>query len=162
MEAMIHIRKHSGVYTLELEQELPVSLNEAWEFFSSPANLEKITPGHMKFEITSGKPDLMYAGQIISYRVSPFPGITTNWVTEITQVQSPVYFVDEQCLGPYAMWHHEHRFEKTNNGTRMTDKITYKLPLGFIGHLAHTLFVGKQLRNIFEYRYQMLQVFFPA
>ncbi|MGD9929745.1 MAG: SRPBCC family protein [Mangrovibacterium sp.] len=157
---MITIRKHSGIYTLELKQELPVSIEEAWEFFSNPANLAKITPGHMGFRITSGDHVTMYPGQIISYRVSPFPGFSTNWVTEITHVESMKYFVDEQRFGPYRMWHHEHRFEKSNGGIIMTDKVTYKLPFAVLGHLAYFLFVRKQLRRIFEYRYQMLSLFF--
>lgn len=157
---MITIRKHSGIYTLELKQELPVSIEEAWEFFSNPANLAKITPGHMGFRITSGDHATMYPGQIISYRVSPFPGFSTNWVTEITQVEPLKYFIDEQRFGPYRMWHHEHRFEKSIGGIIMTDKVTYKLPFAVLGQFAHFLFVRKQLRRIFEYRYQMLNLFF--
>jgi len=93
---MISIKSHSGIYTLEVKKFVNTSLAEAWEFFSSPANLSKITPPQMGFIITSGKPAKMYPGQIISYKVSPFPGFTTNWVTEITQVQEKRFFVDEQ------------------------------------------------------------------
>lgn len=105
---MTTIKKHAGIYTLQTKLELPISLNTAWEFFSNPGNLEKITPKGMQFKISSGSYKPMYAGQIITYRVSPFPGFKTNWVTEITQVETGHFFVDEQRFGPYAMWHHEH------------------------------------------------------
>ncbi|WP_321286657.1 SRPBCC family protein [uncultured Sunxiuqinia sp.] len=150
------IKKHAGIYTLNAEQKLPISLNDAWEFFSNPENLEKITPPSMDFKITSGETAPMYPGQIITYRVSPFPGYKTNWVTEITQVQEKHFFIDEQRFGPYKMWHHEHLFQEIADGTLMTDKVSYKLPLGVLGHLAHQLFVKGQLEHIFAHRYNYL------
>ena len=149
---MISFQSHSGIYTLEVKQFLNISLNEAWHFFSSPGNLSKITPEHMGFIITSGTPEKMYPGQIITYKVSPFPGIKTNWVTEITHVDEEKFFVDEQRFGPYRMWHHEHHFEVQGKGVLMTDRVSYKLPLGFLGRIAHLLFVKNQLKQIFEYR----------
>jgi ligand-binding SRPBCC domain-containing protein len=149
---MISIKSHSGIYTLEVKQFVKTSITEAWEFFSSPGNLSKITPPQMGFIITSGEPEKMYPGQIISYKVSPFTGFTTNWVTEITQVQENQFFVDEQRFGPYRMWHHEHHFEVQGEGVLMTDRVSYKLPLGFFGRMAHGLFVKTQLKQIFEYR----------
>jgi ligand-binding SRPBCC domain-containing protein len=106
----------------------------------------------MGFKITSGTPTKMYSGQIITYKVSPFPGVKTNWVTEITHVSAGSFFVDEQRFGPYRMWHHEHHFEVQNDGVLMTDRVSYKLPLGFLGRIAHLLFVKNQLKQIFEYR----------
>lgn len=154
---MIEFRSHSGIYTLRVSQWLNISMNEAWEFFSSPGNLAKITPPHMGFVITSGNPAKMFAGQIITYKVSPFPGIKTNWVTEITHVDEQQYFVDEQRFGPYSMWHHEHHFEIQDNGILMTDRVSYKLPFGFLGKIAHWLFVKKQLQQIFDYREEVLK-----
>lgn len=154
---MITFKSHSGIYTLEVKQILNISLVEAWKFFSSPANLSKITPPHMGFIITSGTPAKMYPGQIISYKVSPFPGFKTNWVTEITQVTNQCFFVDEQRFGPYQMWHHEHRFEVHENGVLMTDRVTYKLPFGIFGRIAHALFVKEQLKQIFSYRIAVLE-----
>lgn len=154
---MISFSKHSGIYTLKVMQQLPMGLPEAWDFFSSPVNLEKITPPHMGFKITSERPDKMYPGQIISYKVSPLPGITTNWVTEITHVKDQEFFVDEQRFGPYAMWHHEHHFVEKDGGVFMTDKVSYKIPFGFLGHIAQNLLVKKQLRGIFEYRIKALE-----
>ena len=159
---MIKFKKHSGIYTLEAEQHLSISVDDAWAFFSSPKNLMKITPEHMNFRITSGEPAKAYEGQIITYKVSPVPFISVNWVTEITSVVDGVRFVDEQRFGPYTMWHHEHSFEKTDQGVLMKDKVSYKLPLGILGHLAHGLFVKGQLKGIFDYRTQVLKELFPS
>ncbi|MBR9998606.1 MAG: SRPBCC family protein [Cyclobacteriaceae bacterium] len=158
---MIHFSTHSGIHTLLVRQKLPVSLEEAWEFFATPGNLAKITPQHMGFAITSApEQNKMFPGQIITYKVYPFKGISTNWVTEITHVIDRIYFVDEQRFGPYAMWHHEHRFRKVDEGVEMTDRVTYKLPLGFLGRIMEKNLVRKQLRTIFEYRYRILAEFF--
>ena len=157
---MVSIKSHSGIYTLEAEQQLPMSLEEAWEFFSSPENLVKITPDHMNFRITSGQPKKMHTGQIISYKVSPFPGINSNWVTEITHVDYLNFFVDEQRYGPYSMWHHEHIFEANESGVLMRDKVSYKLPLGLLGRLMHPIMVKKKLMQIFQYRFKVLDEMF--
>ena len=157
---MVEIKKHSGIYTLTVMQQLPIKLSEAWGFFSSPENLTKITPAHMGFEITSGEPGRMYAGQIISYKVAPVPWMKTNWVTEITHVDEGKFFVDEQRFGPYSMWHHEHHFAENRNGVLMTDKVTYKIPFGFLGTIAQHLFVKRQLKGIFEYRVKVLDEMF--
>ncbi|MFK7954102.1 MAG: hypothetical protein AB8B73_14735 [Ekhidna sp.] len=157
---MIAFSKHSGIYTLRVMQKLPIGLADAWNFFSSPTNLEKITPKHMGFSITSGVPDDMYAGQLISYKVSPLPGIKTNWITEITHVERHKFFVDEQRFGPYSMWHHEHHFEELADGIMMVDKVSYKIPFGLFGHMAQALFVKKQLREIFEFRKMSLEEMF--
>jgi ligand-binding SRPBCC domain-containing protein len=114
----------------------------------------------MDFQITSGKPQKMYRGQMITYKVSPFPGIRANWVTEITQVSEGHYFVDEQRFGPYRMWHHEHHFEIGDEGILMRDRVSYKLPLGIVGRLAHFLLIKKQLAQIFTFREKFLNKLF--
>ena len=158
---MIKFKKHSGIYTLYTTQQLNVNLDTAWDFFSSPQNLEKITPKHMGFNITSKVDKKAYAGQIITYKVGILPGIKSNWVTEITQVKDKLFFIDEQRFGPYAMWHHEHWFEELPNGkTLMKDKISYKIPFGVLGYLAQVLFIKKQLTQIFTYRYKILEEIF--
>ena len=157
---MLKFTKHSGVYSLEVAQDFPIKQEEAWAFLSDPANLEKITPPHMKFTITSKVDAKMYAGQLITYKVAIMSGFKTNWVTEITHVNAPFYFVDEQRFGPYSMWHHEHRIIQEKDGIRMLDKVTYKIPLGILGNLAHALFIKKQLREIFNYRFQALSNMF--
>lgn len=158
---MIRFSKHSGIYTLSTEQTLSVPLQKAWGFFSSPKNLMKITPPHMGFKITSDVDKDAYAGQIISYKVGILPMVTSNWVTEITEVKDKTFFIDEQRFGPYKMWHHEHWFEELSNGkTLMKDKITYKIPFGFLGHIAQSFFIKKQLQKIFEYRFKTLDKLF--
>ncbi len=140
------------LYQLHSKQILPISQQEAWAFLSSPANLQKITPDHMGFNILSGADRPMFAGQIIQYKVSPFPGIKTKWVTEITHVKEGEYFVDEQRFGPYALWHHKHFLKKNDVGVEMEDIIDYKIPFGILGQLAHPILVKKQLKQIFKYR----------
>jgi ligand-binding SRPBCC domain-containing protein len=142
-------------------QVLPISLKDAWDFFSAPHNLPSITPPYMDFRI-SGNSGLqkMYAGQIIRYRVSILPYIRIFWVSEITHVSEPFFFVDEQRFGPYRWWHHQHIFREVNGGIEMTDEVNYALPLGPLGQFAHWLFVRRQLNSIFDYRFQILQNFF--
>jgi ligand-binding SRPBCC domain-containing protein len=141
-------------YILKTEQAIPISLDMAWDFFSSPLNLAKITPDDMKFVVTSDytAETKMYAGMIITYIISPLLGIQMNWMTEITHVAEKQYFVDEQRFGPYALWHHEHHFEAIKGGVKMTDVLTYGIPYGIIGQLSNTLFVGKKVQDIFTYR----------
>ncbi len=154
---MIKYKQHSGVFTLKTVHELPISLSEAWEFFSNPANLPLITPPQMRFEITSEKETTeIFAGQIITYKVTPIAGIRTNWVTEITQVKEKQYFIDEQRFGPYAMWHHMHRFEETSSGVQMTDEITYKVPGWFAGRIVNALVIKHKLIGLFNFRRKKL------
>jgi ligand-binding SRPBCC domain-containing protein len=155
---MIDIKRHSGIYTLKVKQNLPLTKNEAWRFLSDPGNLQKITPNHMGFQITSNNvTDSMYPGQIITYKVSPFNGIKMNWVTEITYVKEGEYFVDEQRFGPYKMWHHEHFIQEVNNRVEMTDLVSYKIPFGVLGWLLHKLVIKRKLYQIFKHRFNTLR-----
>lgn len=149
------------IYTIKRTQFLPISLKEAWEFFSTPRNLSKITPAEMGFHIlyVSGG-EKTYAGQIIRYKVQVFPGIKMHWVTEITHVIEPVYFVDEQRFGPYALWHHQHHFKEVPGGVEMTDEVNYGIPLGVVGRIANALFVGREVNRIFDYRFKVLEEYF--
>lgn len=140
------------LYQLYARQAFPISMKEAWDFLSSPGNLAVITPDHMGFEILSGADKDMFPGQIIQYRVSPFKGVNTHWVTEITHVKDGEYFVDEQRFGPYALWHHKHFIAACEEGVIMEDIIDYKLPFGFLGRMVHPFLVKRQLEKIFEYR----------
>lgn len=144
------------LYQLHAIQSIPVSQQVAWDFLSNPANLANITPDDMGFTILSGADRPMFAGQIIQYKVKPFPFYSTKWVTEITHVQEGEYFVDEQRYGPYALWHHKHFIKAIDGGVEMEDIIDYKLPLGILGQLAHPLLVKKQLEQIFAFREQKL------
>jgi ligand-binding SRPBCC domain-containing protein len=150
-----------NVYNLKRIQQLPISMEEAWEFFSSPRNLGKITPPHMGFDILylSGEGP-MYPGQIIRYQISVLPGIKVHWVTEITHVAEPRFFVDEQRFGPYALWHHQHHFREIAGGIEMVDEVNYAIPWGILGRIAHALFVERQVNAIFDYRFRVLEEIF--
>lgn len=140
-------------YQFQKQQKVNTTLTEIWEFISSPVNLKEITPDYMGFDITSKNlPTKMYPGMIISYQVSPLLGIKTNWVTEITQVIEKKYFVDEQRIGPYSLWHHQHIIEPIENGILMTDIVSYQPPLGIIGAIANTLIIKNKLKEIFNFR----------
>ncbi|MEZ4936462.1 MAG: SRPBCC family protein [Crocinitomicaceae bacterium] len=145
-------------YQFKREQFLNASIEEVWDFISSPKNLKEITPDSMGFDITSeALPDKMYEGMIISYKVKPLLGIPTTWVTEITHVQDLHYFVDEQRIGPYKMWHHEHFLEEKDGGVVMKDIISYQPPFGFLGRIANALLIKSKLGSIFDYRFKVLE-----
>jgi ligand-binding SRPBCC domain-containing protein len=142
---------------LQSQQWLPINLDEAWDFFSSPNNLNEITPEDMLFEIKSDVIDKkMYPGMFIVYSIRPLMNIPMRWVTEITHVEEKKFFVDEQRVGPYNIWHHEHHFEEKDGGVLMTDILHYDVGKSILGWLASQLFVDKKVRNIFEYRSQIL------
>lgn len=148
----------SKVYSLQTIQKIPISLPEAWDFFSKPSNLKDITPAKLGFEIISKfHGEKMYPGQIIEYTVKPVLGIPLYWMTEITHVKDLQYFVDEQRFGPYSLWHHQHHFKEIQGGVEMTDIVHYKLPLWILGDIANTLFVTAQLRDIFDYRFSAVE-----
>jgi ligand-binding SRPBCC domain-containing protein len=143
------------LYRLHREQILPINIRQAWDFFADPANLPLITPPDLGLQITSTLPDRMYAGMIVSYTVTPFAAVPVAWVTEITHVMEPDFFVDEQRFGPYRFWHHQHLFREIDTGTVMTDLVHYGLPCGFLGRLA-AFWVARRLSAIFEYRREAL------
>ncbi len=145
------------LYQLKTSQILPISLETAWKFFSNPANLSKITPPWLNFEVRTKLPDKMYPGMIITYFVRPVLNIPQTWVTEITNVNEPNYFVDEQRFGPYKMWHHEHIFTQTEDGKiLMQDIVSYVVPFGFVGRIINSLVITKKITDIFNYRSEVL------
>lgn len=150
-----------AVYSIKTVQKIPVSLDKAWDFFSSPANLQAITPAKMGFTVISKHHgEKMYAGQLIEYKVKPVLGIPLYWMTEITQVKDKEYFIDEQRFGPYSLWHHQHHFKAIEGGVEMADIIHYKNPLWVLGDMANALFIKKQLRDIFDFRYKKVEELF--
>jgi len=149
-------------YKLYNEQKLSTSLDEIWDFISSPKNLKEITPDYMGFDITSGNlPEKMYQGMIITYKVSPLLGIKTDWMTEITHLREKKYFVDEQRIGPYKIWHHQHIVEPSDEGVVMKDIVTYQPPFGLLGAVANKFFISKKLDEIFTYRKKVLEKRYP-
>ncbi|MCG2611959.1 SRPBCC family protein [Flavobacterium sp. SM15] len=148
------------MFAIKVRQQLPISLEKAWDFFSDPKNLNTITPDSMKFQTLSGDDKKMFSGQIIHYKITPFKGITMEWVTEITHVKDQIFFVDEQRFGPYKFWHHKHFFKEIDGGVEIEDIVHYKLPFGFLGKLVHPIIVKPKLNEIFSYRRAKLEALF--
>ncbi len=149
------------LHSIQTSQLIKSDLNTVWEFMSSPKNLATITPDYMGFQILNDlHGDTMYSGQIIEYNVSPILGVKLHWVTEITHVKDKAYFVDEQRFGPYSFWHHKHFLKETSQGVEMNDLVHYKLPFGALGKLANAMFVKKQLKDVFDYRYKKVNELF--
>ncbi len=140
------------IYEINTKQKLPISKEEAWSFLSNPKNLQKIMPDNMGFEILSGADRKMFTGQLLQYNVTPFPGFKAKWVTEITHVEEPNYFVDIQLYGPYALWHHKHFIHEIEGGVEVEDLVHYKVPLGVLGRLVHPFLVKPKLEEIFKAR----------
>ncbi len=146
-------------YQFERQQIIPAALDEVFGFFSDAANLQAITPPSLGFQILTPQPIEMARGSLIDYRLSLY-GVPFRWRTRITEYEPRVRFVDEQERGPYAFWHHLHEFETRASGTFMRDLVTYEPPLGPIGRLANSLFIKKNLHDIFDYRRQVIETRF--
>lgn len=144
------------VYRLYQRQFLPISAEAAWPFFSSPRNLQEITPGFLNFRITSSPPEEIYSGLIITYRIAAVAGIPMTWVTEIKHVELNYRFVDEQRLGPFRFWFHEHVFHPVAGGIEMEDTVHYVMPFGLFGRIIHRFFIRKRLEEIFRFRREYL------
>lgn len=144
------------MHTLEQSQFLPITVEQAWDFFSRPRNVDEITPAELGFRTTYIAGDRIHNGQIITYRIRVAPMVHVSWVTEIKHVVEGRSFVDEQRFGPYKFWHHRHSFEAVEGGVKMTDLVHYALPFGPCGAIAHGIFVRKKLEHIFAHRKQIL------
>jgi len=149
-------------FILERKQILPVSIAEAWSFFSDPGHLARITPPSVDFRLTSQHQAEIYAGMILTYSLRPLFGVEVAWTTEITQVQKPFLFVDEQRFGPYRFWHHQHHFKEVNDGVEMRDLVHYLLPHMQFTRLVNRLIVAPRLKRIFDFRQKTLSDLFPA
>ena len=147
---------------LHREQIIPAPIEAVWEFVCAPQNLNTITPPDMNFEIIAGGDAKMYEGQMIEYRVEFIRGVRSLWLTEIAHVRENEYFVDEQRVGPYRFWYHEHRFENVQGGVKMTDHVTYVLPFGPLGDVVHAVWVRNRLKSIFDFRVQEIENLFGS
>jgi ligand-binding SRPBCC domain-containing protein len=142
-----------AIHVLEHSQIVRASLEECWAFFSDPRNLAKITPEALDFVILSDLPERMHQGLMIQYRVRPLLGIPMTWLTEITHVKEPNYFVDEQRVGPYRIWHHEHFFKQLDDGrVELRDRVHYVLPFSPFSEIVHPFVVAPELKKIFAHR----------
>lgn len=141
------------IHVLQSSQIINATIDRAWDFFSDPRNLSRITPPELDFKVLTALPERIHPGMMIEYRVRPLLGIPVRWLTEITHVEQGKFFVDEQRVGPYRIWHHEHHFQPLDNGRlEMTDKVTYVLPFSPFSELMHPLIVRPQLAKIFAFR----------
>lgn len=140
------------IHTLSREQTIQTSIETAWEFISSPANLDAITPPDMSFEIVTEVPEVMHEGLLIEYRVGiPFLGKQT-WLTELKHIRRGRSFVDEQRIGPYKFWYHYHEITEVPDGVRFLDRVNYVMPFGPLGAIARAVYVKKQLKHVFDFR----------
>jgi len=150
-----------NVYAFSQSQHIDAPVDTVWNFFSDPKNLYLITPTSMQFEIIDhGNSNGIYEGQLIYYKVSPFPFFRTKWVTEITRVNPGHSFIDMQKKGPFALWKHEHKFIPAGDGVEMIDIVHYAPPLGWLGAVANWLVVKKRVEYIFEYRRKRVEEIF--
>ncbi|MCS7205552.1 MAG: SRPBCC family protein [Leptospiraceae bacterium] len=145
---------------LQRVQHIPRNIDEVWDFFSNPRNLKIITPPYMGFDIINEVPEKMYEGLLIEYRVSPLLNIPLKWISEISYIKEKEYFIDEQKVGPYKLWHHTHIFEKKDNGVLMKDIVYYELPFSPISNIILPL-IENRLKEIFNYRYNKIKELFP-
>ncbi len=140
------------MYTLHKEIEVGASMEKVWDFISHPQNLDRITPDDMAFRIVSDVPDVMFSGLLVEYRVRiPVMGWQV-WVSEIKHIEPGKYFVDEQKIGPYRFWYHEHRIEAAGDKTKIIDHVSYEVPCALLGRPAHALFIRPTLERIFRHR----------
>ncbi|MBN2045715.1 MAG: SRPBCC family protein [Anaerolineales bacterium] len=150
------------IHRLTRTQTVPAPIDQVWDYFSKPGNLNELTPPDMHFKIVDNDAEEMHPGQLIEYRVRFMPVIQSRWLTEIAHVQHQVYFVDEQRIGPYRFWYHEHRFVEVPSGTQISDRVTYELPFGPLGDLVHTIWVRQRLQGIFDYRTEKIKQLFGS
>jgi ligand-binding SRPBCC domain-containing protein len=144
-------------FTLERRVHVDRPLDEVFEFFSNAANLERLTPGWLRFEIVTPQPIEMKVGALIDYRLTWRHIIPMRWRSEITVWDPPHRFVDEQRRGPYRQWIHEHAFEVEGDGTAVIDRVRYGVPGGW---LVQKLAVGRDVEAIFAHRTKALKEIF--
>jgi ligand-binding SRPBCC domain-containing protein len=150
------------IHRLIRSQTVPAAIDQVWDYFSQPANLNELTPPDMHFKIVYNQSDEMHAGQLIEYRVRFMPLLRSRWLTEIAHVEDKAFFVDEQRIGPYRFWYHEHCFESTEEGSIITDRVTYELPFGPLGDLVHMVWVKNRLVDIFNFRTEKITQLFGS
>lgn len=143
------------MYVLTCQMKTPSPIEKAFAVFENPYNLARITPASLKFRITTREQVTIRKGAEIEYQIR-WLGLPISWRTLITEYEPPLFFEDEQADGPYALWRHRHSFEEVDDGTVISDRVEYALPLGALGRLAQHLMVGRQLRGIFQYRQRAL------
>jgi ligand-binding SRPBCC domain-containing protein len=143
-------------YEFKVKQFIKLPIEEVFNYFSNPSNLQKITPKYLNFKIKNQPPLKMNKGQFFQYQLR-VRGIPINWTSLISSYHPPHSFIDEQIKGPYSSWHHTHTFKEENGGTSIFDEVKYSLPLGFIGGIINSIWVKRDLDSIFKYRRKMIE-----
>ena len=138
-------------------QRLPIQIEEAWDFFTSPKNMRLISPHWLDYRLTMEPPEYLHPGTIVSASIRPIPIYSTNWISEITHVRPLQFYISEQRVGPFKMWHHEHYFRAHDEGVELEDIIMYGMPFGKVGSLVHNMFIRKKLHEAFSFRAQALE-----
>jgi ligand-binding SRPBCC domain-containing protein len=152
-----------AIHTIQRTQIVRSPLRDCWLFFSNPQNLARLTPPALDFQVLSDVPEEIYPGLMIQYRVRPLFGLPLIWLTEISHVEPERSFVDEQRLGPYRLWHHEHHFRGLDEyHTEMRDRVHYILPFAPFSEFMHPWLVKPKLEQIFDYRERETQQIFNA
>ncbi len=150
-----------AVHRLERRQYLDRPLDEVFAFFAAARNLERITPSWLSFEVLTPEPVQMAVGALIDYRLR-LHGVPVGWTSQIEVWEPGVQFVDRALRGPFALWHHRHRFAAAGEGTITSDEVHYAPPFGVLGELAHPLLVARDLERIFAYRHDAVAQIFAA
>jgi uncharacterized protein (TIGR01777 family) len=151
----------AGTYhRLETQQFLARPLADVFQFFCDPHNLERITPETLNFKIETISSPAIHAGTTITYRLR-LHGVPFRWKTLIKEWEPGRYFIDTQEKGPYAVWHHTHRFHEVPGGTLMTDEVKYQVPLGWLGESTALPLVRSEVRKIFQHRRAVIDRIFP-
>ena len=140
------------IYHLYRRQHLNLTIHEAWKFFSSPYNLNDITPDFFHVKITSEVPEKIYAGLMISYRMKAVLGIPMDWLSEISHCDEPKRFVYEQRIGPFKFWSHEVCLTEEQNGVVLEDIMFYAMPMGWLGQFINSVLIASKLEHIFDNR----------
>jgi ligand-binding SRPBCC domain-containing protein len=141
-------------YRLHCELLVPLNIRDTFRAFEEPRNLAKITPPWMRMEMLTPNPK-MAKGLEIDYTIQ-WLGLRLPWKTLITEYEPPFMFVDEALLSPYRLWHHRHSFKPSRDGTLVIDDVTYALPFGPLGRIAHAVAVRRQLIQIFKFRQEKM------
>lgn len=150
------------IHYLYRQQLISAPIHQVWDYFSDPRNLDTLTPPDMRFRILTNPLPRMYAGQVIEYRVEFIRGLPSLWLTEIAHVRENQYFVDEQRLGPYQFWYHEHHFQSQPGGVLMTDQVTYSIGFGPLGDLIDKVWISHRLKGIFDFRAEKIKTLFTG
>ena len=147
-------------YILERRVWLPRPRSEVFEFFADPRNLERLHPAWARPRWLEPPPARLASGAVLDFRAAAVPG---RWRVIVREFDPPYRFVDAQLCGPFARWEHRHRFvegAEGEGGTWVEDRVTYRLPWGPLGRVAHALGAGRRVRRLFEYRDRRLRELF--